>query len=844
MYYIANQPTAINVNLATLEGVGVTGLSQSNVNLKLIRSGITILNGVTGDYAFAEQHNGIYRIVLGTTLTTISDTDYVLIATDLTSQAIDDKLEFTLYAESVDSSYTKLKSEIDNNETILNTINDNTDTVESLLTNATYGLSAIKIKEDQIATQLSTTRTDILNEIVSQVNANEVKIDTLTSNLSDAAAIILNEINAIPTTPLLTNDSRLDSLLNLDSPISDVSTITQLSTARTDILNEVISQVNANETKIDTLTTNLANSTNTIINEINEIPTTPLLNNDVRLDKLANLDAAISSRSTTAQLANVENSVLSSINSIPTNPLLTIDSRLDNLANLDVAISSRSTITITDLVNIKNDIIVEVNENESKIDALIVQENNNSIAILGEVISQVNANEGKIDTIISNLTNAENNIIAEVNAIPTNPLLTNDVRLDSLLNLDATVSSRSDSTQLSTTRTDILSEVISRDRLTEINNLSSQLSNTENNITAEVNAIPTNPLTDSDPILVNIDTPISTRSSLTDQQVWSYTSRQLTGVSGVNQINVNDFMSQFIVNEDLYLTVDMVDTNTNPVTGLSYTGPASGSLDVILYKNGIKQTVSTLTVGVSGLEEGLYRVFLDKTLMDTPKVDYVLIAKDLTANAVTYKKQFSLFEVVGLEGAYQATIIVKDFNTNLLTPDVNVYIKNDDQSLLINRGTTNSSGVYTTGLGAGDYKVILKKAFNEYSVPEAMTVSSSGGSTFTFWGSGFDSLTPVTSGTCLVQGYVVDMALNPVKGAKITATETNSDRFSGINKIVKISKQATSNTNGYWSLELARASTLEPAGIKTKIEITYPGLTYSVNITVPDSSSAEFHSLI
>lgn len=89
-------------------------------------------------------------------------------------------------------------------------------------------------------------------------------------------------VDAIPTNPLLTNDSRLN---NLDATISSRATQTS----------------------------------------VNAIPTNPLLTNDGRLD---NLDATISSRSTQV-----------SVDAIPTNPLLTNDARLNNL---DATISSRA----------------------------------------------------------------------------------------------------------------------------------------------------------------------------------------------------------------------------------------------------------------------------------------------------------------------------------------------------------------------------------------------------------------------------------------------------------------------------------------------------------------------
>ena len=74
--------------------------------------------------------------------------------------------------------------------------------------------------------------------------------------------------------------------------------------------------------------------------QIYNIPTTPMLSTDSRLN---NLDATISSRLPTSSYLAPDNTTIGTINTnvglIPTNPLLTNDIRLNNL---DAAISSRS----------------------------------------------------------------------------------------------------------------------------------------------------------------------------------------------------------------------------------------------------------------------------------------------------------------------------------------------------------------------------------------------------------------------------------------------------------------------------------------------------------------------
>jgi len=102
--------------------------------------------------------------------------------------------------------------------------------------------------------------------------------------------------------------------------------------------------------------------------------------------------------------------------------------------------------------------------------------------IEADTYSLVDTFDQNIDTTISSRASQ-----TSVNAIPTNPLLDNDSRLN---NLDTTISSRASQTS--------------------------------------VNAIPTNPLLTNDSRLNNLDATISSRSTLTASDVWNYATRTLT----------------------------------------------------------------------------------------------------------------------------------------------------------------------------------------------------------------------------------------------------------------------------------------------------------------------------
>ena len=209
------------------------------------------------------------------------------------------------------------------------------------------------------------------------------------------------------------------------------------------LLNRLTAQRAANLDNLDATISSRSTQTS-----VNAIPTNPLQTNDSRLN---NLDVAVSSRSTQGSVA-----------AIPTNPLLTNDARLNNL---DITISSRSATSDSRFAHLDADISSREPANDPKLSNL----NNLDIAVSSRAAT-ADARFVHLDADISSRASQ-----SSMDARPTNPLLTNDVRLNNLANLDATVSSRA--TQVS------------------------------------VNAIPTDPLTENDARLDNLDAKVSTRAT-------------------------------------------------------------------------------------------------------------------------------------------------------------------------------------------------------------------------------------------------------------------------------------------------------------------------------------------
>ena len=292
--------------------------------------------------------------------------------------------------------------------------------------------------------------------------------------------------------------------------------------------------------------------------------------------------------------------------------------------------------------------------------------------------------------------------------------------------------------------------------------------------------------------------------------------------SGLNAIN--DFESHMFTGA-VYV----------PSTSSYSSGTVLGNLDVIKNKDGAR-TFDQITDSLEAISDNGLSV---TNLGDIADAVWTEPSSGYLSDPTTMGYMVNQGGIS--RGNNTVNILVNDIDTGFPIPDTFVKINDDTNILTVAKGYTNSSGIFTTGLDEGDYNVILRKAFTEFTVPETLTISGSG--THTYEGSGFSATNPSASGTCVIYGWVTDISGAPVKNAKIKATETVAERFNDSNKIVKVTKTASTDSGGYFELELLRSSNLTHEGVKYRINVTYTGFSYETYILVPDSNTANFSSL-
>lgn len=341
---------------------------------------------------------------------------------------------------------------------------------------------------------------------------------------SNAASFGLSNLNAqvgsIPTNPLLTTDTRLN---NLDATISSRATQTSVNSIPTNPLLTTDTRLNnldatvssrSTQTSVSLIPTNPLLTNDSRLNYLNAsiaaIPTNPLLTNDTRLNFL---DASISTTS---------NSILSAISGL--NNLsakcnlfgaslleapdtgstvyeftLVVKDDEDKLVNLDAS----PTVTATNAsgTNRSSNLSAVTNPSTGRYRFTYTVSSSHSRESLRIEASGTISSEARYAIWAGAVVDYDQSTVlaqisAGVSAIPTNPVLVTDSRLN---NLDATVSSRA--TQTSVNSIPVNPLLTNDSRLNYLN--------------ASILAIPTNPLLTTDTRLNNLDATISSRATQT-----------------------------------------------------------------------------------------------------------------------------------------------------------------------------------------------------------------------------------------------------------------------------------------------------------------------------------------
>lgn len=293
-------------------------------------------------------------------------------------------------------------------------------------------------------------------------------------------------------------------------------------------------------------------------------------------------------------------------------------------------------------------------------------------------------------------------------------------------------------------------------------------------------------------------------------------------------------------NTDLKIYKDGSDTEKATVNGITMTSPFDSITG--LHHVGIDTSINTGDTGFWTVGADYKVVLAPDETVDGQTVVAVIgefsienrNMVDVSALALEVTSQDILDQVTGT-GNRTITINVKDDGANNLQ---DVLVRIDDASK-----TTDISGNAVFALDDGDYDVILRKQFVTFTVPEPLTVAGDGPHPYV--GVLVVPSAPTNPDTCVVYGSVIDVKGDPVEGASIFINETDNDTFASTTQKIVKNKQATSDVDGFWELEIVRSSQLDPVDSPYEAIITYPnGFKFETTITVPDQASVEFSTIV
>lgn len=185
------------------------------------------------------------------------------------------------------------------------------------------------------------------------------------------------------------------------------------------------------------------------------------------------------------------------------------------------------------------------------------------------------------------------------------------------------------------------------------------------------------------------------------------------------------------------------------------------------------------------------------------------------------------------DGAYPVTLVAVDSGSGGVVPGARLTIRNLDLTALLALGYTGVDGSAAFNLDVGQYVVSSTAPGYLFSAHDTVTVSGAGGDTLA--GYRFDPGTPSPPGLCRVYGFIYAVGGQPIEGvtveAKLIGGAVRHDEII----VSPYTVTATSDSLGYFFLDLIPSSRFTPDDATYQISAAYPaGTVWKKKIHVPD----------
>jgi hypothetical protein len=192
-------------------------------------------------------------------------------------------------------------------------------------------------------------------------------------------------------------------------------------------------------------------------------------------------------------------------------------------------------------------------------------------------------------------------------------------------------------------------------------------------------------------------------------------------------------------------------------------------------------------------------------------------------------------------GANQVIINTFQLPDSIPVIGTQVQVLNQDQSATVGLLNSNSSGQVVFALDNGIYKLRMYKSSWVFTVPESIIVS--GNLSDTFYANLFNPGNPPAANLCRVYGWIRDLKGQPLAGVTVEAKiSTTPLRYQSV-LISSFYKTTSTDSDGYWYLDLYPNSALTPSNTQYDFTIYIPnGTILRMKTAVHQQSSWELVS--
>ncbi len=221
--------------------------------------------------------------------------------------------------------------------------------------------------------------------------------------------------------------------------------------------------------------------------------------------------------------------------------------------------------------------------------------------------------------------------------------------------------------------------------------------------------------------------------------------------------------------------------------------------------------------------------------VDSNRTEKEELDPDSVANHVWIWSNRTLTSGAGT-GASQVSIITKQSSDSAEICGAQVQILNLTQTSTLGLLSTDASGKAAFALDNDTLLVRMYKPGWIFNVPETLIVS--GNTDTIYYADPFDPGSPPSADLCRVYGWIKDIQNLPLSGAKIEASiKAVPLRYQGV-VISPYFKSATTDSDGYWYLDLYPNSILSPDATQYEFLIySTQGTILRLKAVVPEQSS-------